>query len=148
MAKRYSVETKRLDEQVRRNAARFTKDSMLQLSAEEPDALRSQSSTLKPGRGQHRKYLPYAFIEHGALMAANVLCYRCALEASVYVVRAFVGLRDVLAINAELAKTLVALEQKPSTHDQAITELINAIQQLTASPPTTKRGIGFVTDDD
>ena len=116
----YGVETKRLNEQVRRNVERFPEDFMFQLSAEEYDALRSQIATLKPGRGQHRKYLPYAFTEHGALMAANVLNSRRAVEASVYVIRAFIRLRVVLATNAELLKKLDALEKKLSTHDQAI----------------------------
>ena len=146
LAELYAVETKRLNEQVRRNAERFPEDFMFQLTAEESEALRSQIATLKPGRGQHRKYLPYVFTEHGALMAANVLNSPRAVEASVYVVRAFVRLREVLASNAELAKKLDALEKKLSTHDQAITGLINAIRQLTAPPTTKKRGIGFLID--
>ncbi len=78
LAELYGVETRRLNEQVRRNAARFPEDFMFQLSAEETQSLRSQFATLKPGRGQHRKYLPYVFTEHGALMAANVLNSRAA----------------------------------------------------------------------
>ncbi|MBI5618405.1 MAG: ORF6N domain-containing protein, partial [Gammaproteobacteria bacterium] len=73
LAELYGVETKRLNEQVRRNAERFPDDFMFQLTAEEYASLRSHFATLKTGRGQHRKYLPYAFTEHGALMAANVL---------------------------------------------------------------------------
>jgi hypothetical protein len=121
---------------------------MFQLTADESDALRSQFATSKTiGRGG-RRYLPYAFTEHGALMAANVLNSPRAVEASVYVVRAFVRLREVLATNAELAKKLDALEKRLSTHDQAITGIINAIRQLTAPPPTKRRKIGFVIDED
>ena len=148
LAELYGVETKRLNEQVRRNAERFPEDFMYQLTAAEYDALRSQFATLKPGRGQHRKYLPYAFTEHGALMAANVLNSPRAVEASVYVVRAFIRLREVLLSNKELASKLEALEKKLSTHDQAITGLINAIRQLTAPPTSKRRGIGFVFDEE
>ena len=81
-------------------------------------------------------------------MAANVLNSPRAVEVSVYIVRAFVRLREVLLSNKELASKLDALEKKLATHDQAITGLINAIRQLTALPPTQKRGIGFVIDDE
>ena len=73
LAALYGVETKRFNEQVKRNLARFPVDFMFQLTTDEFDSLRSQIATLKPGRGQHRKYLPYAFTEHGALMASTVL---------------------------------------------------------------------------
>lgn len=86
----YGVTTKRFNEQVKRNLARFPADFMLRLSAHEATALRSQIATLKPGRGQHRKYLPYAFTEHGAIMAATILNSSRAIEMSVHIVRAFV----------------------------------------------------------
>ena len=72
LASLYGVTTKRLNEQVRRNMSRFPADFMFQVTAVEADSLRSQFATLKPGRGEHRKYLPYAFTEHGAIMAATV----------------------------------------------------------------------------
>ena len=97
LAALYEVSTKRFNEQVRRNAARFPEDFMFRLSAEEWDSLRSQFATLKTGRGQHRKYLPLAFTEHGAIMAATILNGPRATEVSVYVVRAFVRLRELLA---------------------------------------------------
>ena len=81
-------------------------------------------------------------------MAANVLNSPRAVEASVYVIRAFIRLREMLATNAELSKKLDTLEKKLSTHDQAITGLINAIRQLTAPPTTQRRKIGFVIDDE
>src|SRR5438128_4410734 len=102
LAALYGVSTKRFNEQVRRNAARFPEDFMFRLSAEEWDSLRSQFATLKTGRGQHRKYLPLAFTEHGAIMAATILNSPRATEVSVYVVRAFVRLRELLASTKEL----------------------------------------------
>ncbi|HVW69474.1 MAG TPA: ORF6N domain-containing protein [Steroidobacteraceae bacterium] len=87
LATLYGVTTKRFNEQVRRNRERFPEDFMFQLTAAELAALRSQIATLKGGRGQHRKYLPYAFTEHGAIMAATILNSRRAIEMSIYVVR-------------------------------------------------------------
>ncbi len=83
----YGVPTKRLNEQVRRNRERFPEDFMLQLTNEEVESLRSQNATLKTGRGQHRKYLPYALTEHGVKMAAMLLNSPRAVEVSVFVVR-------------------------------------------------------------
>ena len=152
LATLYGVPTKRLNEQVRRNAERFPADFMFALSQEEWDALRSQSATLKTGRGQHRKYLPYAFTEHGAIMAATVLNSPRAVEVSIHVVRAFVQLRELLAGHKELAKRLneleTRMERKLMTQDQAIAGILNAIRQLMAPPPAQKkRPIGFVTGE-
>ncbi len=85
---------------------------MFQLTAEETSSLRSQIATLKTRRGQHRKYLPYVFTEHGAIMAATVLNSPRAIEMSVYVVRAFVQLRETLASNKELARRFAQLETR------------------------------------
>jgi len=98
LASVYGVTTKRLDEQVRRNAERFPEDFMFRLTPEEWTALRPQLATLNAGRGQHRKYMPYVFTEHGALTATNVINSPRAIEASVYVVRAFVRLREMLQV--------------------------------------------------
>jgi phage regulator Rha-like protein len=146
------VETKRLNEQVRRNLGRFPADFMFTLDQEEWEALRSQFATLKTGRGQHRKYLPYAFTEHGAIMAATVLNSPRAVEVSIYVVRAFVQLRELLAGHKELAKRLdqleARMERKLLTQDQAIAGILDAIRQLMAPPPVPKkRPIGFVTEE-
>ena len=152
LAALYGVTTKRLNEQVRRNLERFPSDFMFQLTNQEVAILRSQFATLKTGHGQHRKYLPLAFTEHGALMAAMVLNSARATEVSVYVVRAFVELRDTLVAHKELAKRLdeleSRLERKFTTHDQAIAGILDAIRQLMAPPePTKKRRIGFVQND-
>ncbi len=152
LAALYGVETRRLNEQVRRNPERFPADFMFALTHAEWEALRSQIATLKTGRGQHRKYLPYAFTEHGAIMAATVLNSPRAVEISVYVVRAFVQLRELLAGNKELARRLDQLEQhlerKLTTHDQAIAGILDALRQLMAPPPASKRGIGFVVPEE
>ena len=151
LAALYEVTTKRFNEQVRRNLERFPTDFMFQLTEDEWSALRSQLATLKAGRGQHRKYLPYAFTEHGAIMAATILNSPRATEVSVYVVRAFVELRELLAGNKELALKLAELEsriaRKLDSHDQAISGLINAMRELMRPPePTKKQLIGFVRD--
>ncbi|HEY6241132.1 MAG TPA: ORF6N domain-containing protein [Burkholderiales bacterium] len=152
LAALYGVTIKRLNEQVKRNLERFPTDFMFKFSRGEWNSLRSQFATLKAGRGQHRKYLPYAFTEHGALMAAMVLNSPRATEVSVYVVRAFVELRDTLVAHKELAKRLDELEsrfqRKLGTHDQAIAGILDAIRQLMAPPePNPKRRIGFVQND-
>ena len=117
---------------------------MFQLTAEEYESLRSQIATLKTGRGQHRKYLPFVFTEHGALMLGNVLKSEQAVEMSLMVVRAFVRMRELVAGNKELAQKLTQLERKVGAHDKAIAEIINAIRQLMApSESNKKRPIGF-----
>ena len=145
LAEIYGVETKRINEQVRRNLNRFPADFMFQLTAEEWESLRSQFATLK--RGEHRKYLPYAFTEHGALMLANVLNSERAAQTSVMVVRAFVKLRQMLATNAELARKLAAMEKK---YDAQFKVVFDAIRQLMSPAAKPKREIGFHVkyDDD
>ncbi|MDR0577988.1 MAG: ORF6N domain-containing protein [Candidatus Accumulibacter sp.] len=157
LAQLYGVETKRLNEQVRRNGARFPDDFMFQLTAGEYAALRSQFAALKTGRGQHRKYLPYAFTEHGAIMAAMVLNSPRAVEVSVYVVRAFVRLRESAATHRDLAKRLDELEEKTQAlafgHESfahntrvQLKQVFETLRQLMRPPEPSKRPIGFVTD--
>jgi len=147
LAALYGVSTKRLNEQVRRNSERFPPDFVFQLTPEEHTTLRSQFATSNKaiGRGG-RRYLPYAFTEHGALMAANVLNSPRAVEVSVYVVRAFVRLREIITSNKELARKLDGLEKKLATHDQAIAVLIEILRQMMNPPAPKRRGIGFVID--
>ena len=145
----YGETTKRFNQQVNRNRARFPEDFMFQLNEEEFAALRLQFATLKTGRGQHRKYAPYVFTEHGAIMAATLLNSPRATELSVYVVRAFVELRGMLTSNRELAGKVHTLERKVSAHERHIAELVDSIAELLATPPPPpKRPIGFVTQDD
>ena len=118
--------------------------SWLILRSSATSSLRSQIATLKSGRGQHRKYFPYAFTEHGALMLGNVLKSERAVEVSLMVVRAFVHLRELVSTHKELSQKLLQLERKVGAHDRAIVELINAIRQMmTPSDPKKKRPIGF-----
>ena len=147
LAALYGVTTKRLNEQVRRNMNRFPSDFMLQLTAEEADSLRSQFATLKPGRGQHRKYLPYAFTEHGAVMLASVLNSPQAIETSVYVVRAFVQLRELAITHRKLGDKLAGLERRVGKHDESIRSLVTAIRHLMSSPDPKPRRIGFHKED-
>ncbi|MFZ1098417.1 MAG: ORF6N domain-containing protein [Steroidobacteraceae bacterium] len=144
----YGVTTKRLNEQVRRNASRFPADFMFQLTSHEAAALRSQFATLKTGRGQHRKYLPYVFTEHGAIMAATVLNSPRAVEVSVYVVRAFVQLRELLGSSRELARRFEQLEARLDKNDAAIAAILAAIRELMHPPAPKRRGIGFTADLD
>jgi ORF6N domain len=139
----YGVETRTLNQAVKRNIERFPEDFMFQLTREEAELSRSQSVILNSGRGQNIKYLPFAFTEHGAIHAANVLSSPRAVEMGIYVVRAFVKLREVLASNKELAQKLDLLERKLETHDQAIVGILNAIREL-MNPP--QRPIGFTAD--
>ncbi len=145
----YGETTKRFNQQVNRNRERFPADFMFQLNEEEFTSLRLQFATLKNGRGQHRKYLPHAFTEHGAIMAATLLNSPRATELSVYVVRAFVELRGLLASNQELAIKVHALERKVSVHERNIGELVDSMAELLAVPPQQpKRPIGFVAPQD
>lgn len=144
----YGETTKRFNQQVNRNRERFPEDFMFQLNEEEFAALKLQFATLKTGRGQHRKYLPYVFTEHGAIMAATLLNSPRATELSVYVVQAFVELRGMLTSNRELAGKVHNLERKVSVHERNIAELVDSMAELLATPPPPpKRVIGFLPLD-
>ncbi|MDP2964098.1 MAG: ORF6N domain-containing protein [Sulfurimicrobium sp.] len=142
LAMLYGVETRALVQALKRNMQRFPEDFMFQLTEEEWEVLRSQS-VISKGRGG-RRYAPYAFTEHGALMLASILNSQRAIEVGILVVRAFVRLRELLAGNKELAAKLDELERKLSTHDQAITGLIDTVRQLMSPPAREKRPIGFI----
>src|SRR5438874_9026597 len=115
----YGVSTKRLNEQYRRNRERFPDDFAFQLAQQEWTRLRSQIATLKTGRGRHRKYPPVAFTEHGALMAANVLNSPRAAAMSIYVIRAFVKMRQAFAANTAIIKRLAEIDKTLLLHDAA-----------------------------
>lgn len=151
LAALYGVPTKRLNEQVKRNLDRFPADFMVQLNLAEKVEVVANCDHL--AKLKFSKSLPFAFMEHGALMAASVLNTPRAVEVSVYVVRAFVALRELLVGNKELALKLseleARLERKLDTHDQAIAGLISAMRELMRpleNPP--KRPIGFVTGEE
>ena len=140
LAALYGVSTGRLLEAVRRNGARFPADFVFQLSNQEVTNLRSQIAISSWGG---RRYHPFVFTEFGAIQAANVLRSTRAIEMSVYVVRAFVQLREMLVSSKELAQRVDELERKLGTHDQAITGIINTIRELMNPPQPKKRPIGF-----
>src|SRR5438094_8400929 len=151
LARVYGVETKSLNRAVKRNADRFPKDFMFQVTRREFEASRYQIGTLKTGRGQHRKYLPYAFTEHGAIMAANILNSARAVQMSVFVVRAFAKMREALRGTPELARKLAALEKKLTArldvHEAAIVQVLREVMQILNPPPPPpeppRRRIGF-----
>jgi hypothetical protein len=150
LAALYGVTTKRLNEQVKRNAERFPGDFMFRLTRSEVEALdRSQIAT---GSQKHRdpRFPPFAFTEHGAIQAANVLNSPKAIEMGIYVVRAFLRLREMLASNTELAHRFAQLEtrldQKLADHDEAIAAILSAIRQLMNPRPPKRRPIGFTAD--
>lgn len=146
LATLYGVATRVLVQAVKRNLDRFPAEFVFQLTNHEVANLRSQFviSSAAAGHGG-RRYAPYAFTEHGALMAAMVLNTPRAVEMSRYVVRAFVRLRDIVAGSGQLARKLDELEQRLNEHDEAIVEIVRAIRQLTVpAPPAPKRRIGFV----
>jgi hypothetical protein len=143
LAELYGVTTKRLNEQAKRNQARFPEDFMVHLTREEAEGLnRSQIAT---GSQKHRnsRFTPYAFTEHGAVMLASVLNSPIAIEASIRVVRAFVRLRSILAAHKQLAKQIDALEKRTDTNFRAVFELIEKYIKPAAKP--AKR-IGFHTN--
>jgi predicted amino acid-binding ACT domain protein len=163
LARIYGVETKALNRAVKRNIERFPEDFVFQLTRQEAEALRCQIGTsnvrsqfvTSKGRGG-RRYLPYAFTEHGAVMAANVLNSEQAVAMSMFVVRAFIRLREVLAGSRELAKKLTDLERKLTArldvHEEAILQLFAEIRNLLSPPPPQpepkKRRIGFLGEDE
>lgn len=141
LAALYGVETRALNQAVKRNPARFPEDFMFQLTAEEAASLRSQRVIIKAGRGQHRKYLPRAFTEQGVAMLSSVLHGERAIRVNVEIMRAFVKLRELLASNQELARKLAALERK---YDAQFKVVFDAIRELMApAEPPKKRPIGF-----
>jgi phage regulator Rha-like protein len=150
LAALYGTSTKRLNQQIKRNAGRFPGDFVFQLNGAERDEVVANCDHL--GRLKFSPTMPFAFTEHGALMAASVLNTKRAVEVSLYVVRAFVQLREALATHKELARRLdeleSRLERKLTTHDRAIAGILEAIRQLMAPfEPAKKRRIGFVQTD-
>ena len=143
----YGVETKRLNEQVRRNGDKFPDDFMFQLTKEEFDNLRSHFATSSSGWGG-RRTLPYVFTEHGALQAANVLNSLQANKMSVFIVRSFVRLRETVSLHDGLSHKVELLEDRVSEHDALLMELVREIRNLLESPEPSKQTIGFVVSDE
>jgi len=142
LAELYGVPVKRLNQQVNRNQERFPSDFMFQITPREFTILRLQFATSRLRHGGRRS-LPYAFTEHGAIMAATVLNSTQAVEMSVFVVRAFVRVREILATNKEFAERLNELEKHLGAHDGTIQEIIGAIRRLMNPTRSRRSTIGF-----
>ena len=143
LADLYGVETKVLLQSVKRNVTRFPADFMFQLTSNEDAVLRSQFVTLKKGRGQHRKYLPYVFTEHGVAMLSSVLKSERAIEANIAIMRAFGKLREMIASHKDLARRLNDLEKK---YDMQFKVVFDAIRQLVRQPEPKEKKIGYIKE--
>lgn len=149
LAALYGVETRVLNQSVSRNLERFPSDFMFRLSAKELGHWRSRFVMSNPAAKMGLRRPPCAFTEHGALMAATLLNSPRAVQVSLYVVRAFIRLREFLAAHKDLACRLEEHERKLMTHDQAIASLVATMRSLMAPPdPPRRRPIGFITADD
>lgn len=146
LAALYGVETRRLNEQIRRNGARFPDDFAFQLTQDEKDKVIAECDHLAKLR--FSPHSPLAFTEHGALMVANVLRSPHAVGVSVLIVRAFIRLRNMVASHTELAKRLDGVESKLGEHDEAIRSIVVALRKLMAPPAAEHRPIGFTPSDE
>lgn len=142
LAELYGVSVKRLNEQIKRNPKRFPPDFLFTLTRAEYQNLRSQNATSNSTHGG-RRYLPHAFTEHGAIMAASVLNSKRAIDMSIFVVRAFVQMRHSLLVKQQVVSKLSELEARLDQHDADIEQLIEAIRELMEPPPANARRIGF-----
>lgn len=150
LAEVYGVTTKRLLQQMRRNAKRFPEDFAFQLTGEEFTDMRPQITTSSSSAYGGRRYRPFVFTEHGAIMLASVLNSPRAVEMSIFVVRAFARLRALAANHRELASRLAELERRVGGHDQALKVLVVVLQQLTEPPlpvESPRPRIGFSIGD-
>ena len=142
LARLYGVTTKRLNEQVARNADRFPEDFAYQLTQQEVTTLRSQIVTSKPGRGGLR-YPPWVFTEHGVAMLSSVLRSPTAVRVNIEIMRAFVRLRRLMATPGELVEQLTRLAQTVQLHDEQIQSIIQALNAMQEQPEEPRRRIGF-----
>lgn len=156
LAALYGVETRVLNQAVKRNADRFPSDFMFQLSVEETEMISqrvtssmgqtvsdSSQIVMSPGKHRGKRYRPYAFTEQGVAMLSSVLNSERAIKVNIAIMRAFVKLRQILETNRELAKKFSELEQRVGKHDEEIDAVLEAIRQLMAPPDRPRREIGF-----
>ena len=142
----YGVTTKALNQAVKRNRGRFPADVVFELTLDEKDELVTNCDRLAALK--HSSSIPYAFTEHGAVMLASILKSKRAMEVSVFVVRAFIRMRRMLADQRRFALKLAEMESKLATHDKNFQLVFAAIKQLMQPPEPKKKRIGFITDDD
>ncbi len=140
LAELYGVSTKRLNEQARRNKDRFPPEFKFQLTKEEFYSLRSHFATLERKRGEHRKYLPYAFTEQGVAMLSTVLKSKTAIKVSIRIMNAFVEMRKFIHNNAQIFQRMDSAERKLLEHDEKFEEVFNAIQEKDLKP---EKGVFF-----
>lgn len=146
LAQLYGVSTKRLNEQVKRNIKRFPNDFIFKLSRKGKNEVVANCDHLN--KLKFSPNLPYAFTEHGAIMLASVLNSSKAIETSIFVVRAFIRLRQILATHLELAQKLKELELQINSHDEHIRTIFEALNQLLTPPDPPKKKIGFTIDNE
>ncbi len=149
LAELYGVEVKRLKEAVRRNKNRFPEDFLLELTWEEYHSLRSQIASLK--RGQHSKFLPFAFTEQGVAMLSSVLNSETAINMNIAIMRAFVHFRRILELNSVLRRKIEELENTVNSHSEKIKLIFQAIEQLigkNTEPSPPRRRIGYKIEKD
>ena len=148
LAELYQAPTKSLNLAVRRNAERFPEDFMFQLTPEETESLRFQFETSKKGGRGGRRYLPYAFTEHGVAMLSSVLNSDRAVQMNILIIRAFIKLREILSTHKDLARKMEQLERKQGAQGTQITAIYGMVKKLMAPPPARRRPIGFVVRDE
>ena len=127
----YGVETKRLNEQVKRNLFRFPEDFMFQLNDNEHNSLRSQIATLEKGRGKYQKYLPFAFTEHGVMMLSSVLKSDKAIQTNIQIMRIFMKVRQMLLDTTEIKVDILQIQKKLENHDKNIELVFSYLDELT-----------------
>lgn len=147
LAELYGVPTKYLNQQVRRNQKRFPEDFMFQLTKEEAEILRLQIATSRSAHGG-RRFLPYAFTEHGVAMLSSVLNNERAIEVNISIMRAFIRLRQMMESNEELNRKFAAVIRKLSTHDQYFKVVFDELRKLAEQPVPERKQIGFRLDDE
>lgn len=146
LAKLYSVETRILVQSVKRNLVRFPEDFTFQLTREEFANLRSQIVISSLGHGGSR-YLPYVFTEHGVAMLASVLRSQRAAQMSIFIVRAFIKMREMLATHADLALKIAEIERKQKEHGDQLSAVYSVVKRLMDPPEGPKKKIGFAPED-
>ena len=143
LAELYCVETKRLKEAIRRNIQRFPEDFMFELTQAEFESLRTQFATLKGGRGEHSKYMPFAFTEQGVAMLSSILNSETAIRVNIQIIRVFTRMRQLLISQKDILLQLEKIERGLSGHDKEIQLIFKYMKQLLTPPQQPRNKIGF-----
>lgn len=144
LAELYGVETKVLNQAVKRNSLRFPDDFMIQLTPDEYNSIRSQFVTLKAGKGQHSKYLPYAFSEQGVAMLSTVLNSETAIHVNIQIMRVFTSMRQAILSHEKLQTLVEKLASKVEQHDEEIQYIMEAIDRLLKPEEGPAKKIGYM----